>query len=447
MHHMQIIPLVQCLGHAYNVLIHEQYASYREVPATYQQYCPTHPKLADLYMEFVDEYLERFPGIRQWHMGGDESQQLGLCTRCKAKAEQFGKSGLYVDHISEIARRLRDLGLTPMLWSDMLETYPEELARLPRDIKIVYWNYDMANWNRPYASAVLRRPGFQVIGAPAVRWGSAHTELSVNYQGVLRAIDTFVRRMHGEGSSEFIVTSWTKGSPHENAHYGFAYAADACWNAAASGKEFGRRYAKLVFGTDLESICNVYELLSLKVPYAEGMSWHEWNHLNRFDLSGFRFPEKWKRYTSPDKEPQVLEQLRSALEASKKATAILEQATPQCTRGKRQLQLLLSSTQCIKAKAQFALALHVGRRLSNPTADRNAVSKWLGEQPAILSDWHEAKKIHRDTLAVSGFAPAVEFLNELMFEPAEYEALVEMGSRLASRSDSGRFSPYNVVGL
>jgi len=435
-HHLQIIPMVQCLGHAYNVLIHEQYASYREVAGTYQQYCPSNPKFADLYMEFVDEYLERFPGIRQWHIGGDESQQIGLCPRCKSKVEKVGRSRLYVDHVTEIARRLRERGLVPLIWSDMLETHPEDLPRLPKDIKIVYWNYDMANWNRPYAAAMLRQPGFKVIGAPAVRWGSSHTELSVNYQGVLRAIETFIRRMHSEGSSDFIVTSWTKGSPHENAHYGFAYAADACWNVAGSGKEFNKRYAKLVFGTDHESICNVYELLSLKVPYAEGMSWHEWNHLNRFDLSGFRFPEKWKRYTSPEKEPQALEQLRSALEASKKARAILDRVTPQCVRGKRQLQLLLTSAQCIQAKAQVALALHSGRRFGDPATNRDAISRWLSEQPAILAAWREAKKVHRDTLAVSGFAPAVEFLNELMFEPIEYDTLAEMGRHLASGAES-----------
>jgi hypothetical protein len=253
--------------------------------------------------------------------------------------------------------------------------------------------------------------------------------------------------MHSEGSSEFIVTSWTKGSPHENAHYGFGSAADSCWNAAGSGKEFNKRYAKLVFDTDHESICSVYELLSLKVPYAEGMSWHEWNHLNRFDLSGFRFPEKWKRFTSPDKEPQALEQLRSALEASKKAKAILEQIMPECQRGRRQLQLLLTSAQCIQAKAQLALALHAGRKFSSPTRNRSDVSRWLGEQAAILSAWREAKKAHQKVLAPSGFAPSVEFLNELMFEPAEYDALAQMGRQLASKSQSEQVSPTKVFQL
>ena len=176
----------------------------------------------------------------------------------------------------------------------------------------------------------------------------------------------------------------------------------------------------------------------MKVLYAEGMSWHEWNHLYRFDLSGFRFPEKWKRYTSPEEEPQALDQLRSALEASKKARAILDQVTPQCPRGKRQLQLLLNTAQCIRAKAQFALALHTGHKFSNLTANQDAISRWLGEQPQILAAWREAQRVHWDTLVVSGFAPAVKFLNELMFEPIEYDALAEMGRHLASKLESGQ---------
>ena len=84
-HRMEIVPMVQCLGHAYNVLFHDEYSAYREVPGTFQQYCPLNPDLPKLYMQFVDEYLEMFPGVRQWHMGGDESRQLGRCPRCGRK--------------------------------------------------------------------------------------------------------------------------------------------------------------------------------------------------------------------------------------------------------------------------------------------------------------------------------------------------------------------------
>ena len=102
---MEIIPLVQCLGHAYEVLRHDQYAPYRELATHTQQYCPTNPRVIDLYLEFVDEYLAAFPGIKTFHLGGDESRMLGRCPHCAKKVAELGVSRLYVDHVGEVARR------------------------------------------------------------------------------------------------------------------------------------------------------------------------------------------------------------------------------------------------------------------------------------------------------------------------------------------------------
>ena len=429
---MQIIPMVQCLGHAYNVLIHDEYAEYREVPGTYQQYCPTHPKIGDLYMQFVDEYLDIFPGIRQWHIGGDESRQLGQCARCTAKVEKQGKSKLYVDHVAEIARRVHERGLTPLLWSDMLESHPEATADVPGYVKIVYWNYDLPKWPRPYAAEAFRKRGFPVVGSPGVRFGSAGTELSVYYPGALRGIETLVPRMHAEGHKEFIVTNWMKGSPHENTHYGFAYAADLCWNASGSRADFQKRYAGLAFLLPDGLIGEVYDMLSLPLPYAEPVQDHMPDRLNRFDLSGLRFPAKWKAYTKPEREPEVIGQLEAGLAAGKKAGALLDRLSPQATGGKRQLDLLRLSAQCIQAKARLALALHAGRKLESGVKDRPAIDSWRSGQPQILAAWREAKRKHRDMLMTTGFAPSIEFLSELMFEPAEAEFLESMIHRLSA---------------
>lgn len=429
-HGMEIVPLVQCLGHAYNVLIHERYAGYREVPGTFQQYCPTNPKVADLYMEFVDEYLELFPGLRRWHLGGDESRQLAQCPRCKEKAAREGLSRLYVDHVAEIARRVKQRGLTPLLWSDMLEHHPEALSLIPSSVQIVYWNYDMPRWPRPYLAELFRKQGFPVICAPAVRFGSSGTELSVFYPEALRGLETLIGRMLREGDSEVMVTNWMKGSPHENTHYGFAYAADLCWDASLSRSNFQDRYAALFFGLPDRAVTEVYETLSLKLPYAEPVQNHMPDRLNRFDLSGLRFPEKWKRYTSPDQEPAVLRQIEEALAGAASAGRTLRALAPKAVRGKRQLDLLLLSAECIQAKARLARALHAGRALESGARDQAAVAAWLAGQPAILAAWRQAKRRHRELLLSSGFAPSIDFLNDLMFEPAEADFFVEMARRL-----------------
>jgi hypothetical protein len=422
---MEIVPLVQCLGHAYNVLIHDEYSSYREAPGTYQQYCPLSSDLPKLYMEFVDEYLELFPGLRQWHMGGDESRQLAVCQRCKEKAAKQGLSRLYVDHIAEIARRLHEKGLVPMVWSDMMEHYPDALSSLPDYVKIVYWNYDLPKWPRPYAADLFRRKGFQVAGAPGVRFGSSGTELSVYYPDALRGLEALIPRMQREGTSEMLVTNWMKGSPHENTHYGFAYAAELCWNASTTREDFQTRYAAVTFGARDASLCRVYDILSLPLPYAEPVQNHMPDRLNRFDLSGLRFPDKWKRYTNPEREPAVIKQLEAGVAAGAGAAKMLRSLAPQCTRGRRQLDLLAMSAQAIQAKAEFGLALHEARRIEQ-SGDKAALKRWRANLPRIRAAWREAEKRHRELLEPAGFAPSVAFLNELMFEPAEYEFLSTM---------------------
>jgi hypothetical protein len=437
-HHMEIIPLVQCLGHAYNVLAHNRYAEYRELPDMTQQYCPTNPKVADLYMDFVEDYMETFPEIKQWHLGGDESRMLGNCPRCKAKQEKLGVSRLYVDHVGEITRRVTDRGLTPLLWSDMLEHHPEAMELLPDNLKIVYWNYDFPTWPRPYAAPMFMEKGFQVIGATGVRFGATGTELSVYYLRALRGLEGLTWRLYADGCREMMTTNWMKGSPHESTDYGMVYGAALCWNQSISRADFQKRYARLTFGSADPRICLLYETLSLWLPYAEPVLRHQAHRLDRFNLSGLRFGQKWEMYTNPAKEPEVLEQLHAGLAAADETLAWLEQLRTGCTRGRRQFEMLELSAQCIKAKAQLGIALHEGRRLENKTLNNEAVLRWCSKQPAILGAWRAAKEKHQKLLTETGFKPCIDFLSELMFEPAEYDFLVKMGNRLASKIASGK---------
>jgi hypothetical protein len=373
-------------------------------------------------MEFVDEYLALFPGLKQWHMGGDESRQLALCPRCKEKAATQGISRLYIDHVAEIARRLLKRGLQPMIWSDMMEHYPDALALLPDSVKIVYWNYDPATRRRPYAAGLFRKRGLSVVGAPGVRFGSTGTELSIYYLAALRGLEALIPRMRHEGTPEFIVTNWTKGSPHENAHYGFAYAAELCWNTSTSRRQFDLAYARTTFGLKDSAVCRLYEMLSVPLPYAEPVQQHMPNRLNRLDLSGLRFPEKWKIYSSPERQPQVIEQLRKALVAATEARKLVRTLAPLRTSGRRELELLDMSAECIVAKAEFGLALHEGP------------SRWRAELPRIQAAWQAAKKRHVEMLEPAGFSPCIQFLNDLMFEPAEYEFLERIARRSATPS-------------
>lgn len=439
LHHIEIIPLVQCLGHAYNVLVHDEYAYFRELPDHIQQYCPTNPDVIKLYMQFVDEYLAVFPGTRRWHVGGDESRMLGRCPRCRQKVDKDGVSKLYVDHVGAIARRLLEKGLKPMLWSDMLEHHPEAMDLLPDGLAIVYWNYDLPTWGRGYAAPLFLKRGWPVIGAVGVRFGASGTELSVHYPHALRGIESFGARFFVDGGREIIATNWMKGSPHESTDYGLAYLAAIAWNLQTSRGDFQERYARLTFGLDDPGVCLLYESLSLWLPYAEPVQNHMPDRLDRFNLSGLRFGSKWHSYSDPAREPEVLRDLHHGLVTSQHALDILEQMRPHVIRNKRAFMMLAMSATCIRAKAQLSLLTHEGHRLSrDEKLDMAALARWLDAVPSAVEDWDRAKELHHALLSESGFPPCVSFLSELMFEPAELEFLRKITMKLTQEFQTRR---------
>lgn len=445
-HRLRVIPMVQCLGHAYNVLEHERYAAYRELPGTCQQYCPTNPNCRDLYEEFVDEYLDVFHGVTRWHIGGDEARQLGQCPRCRQKVERDGIARLYVEHINDVARRIHDRGVTPIVWGDMLEkTATDHVEEMPEYLQFAYWNYDYPNWPRPYAIPQLSRAGHRVIAAPAVRWGAAGNELALHYPPSMRGIETLLARAHQDGCRELLLTNWTKGSPHELADFGFAYGADVGWSVNTDREQFQRRYAKLTFGLDDSAVCGVFDDLSLWLPYAEPVQNHQEDELNRLDVSGFRFREKLKHYTDPDHEPEALAQLEAGRAGAWKARATLECARRHSRRGQRLMDVMALSADCIDAKARLALGIHLGHYLTESVVDdTEVVLRWCSDFPAVVGRWRACRDRHRAMLAEDGFEPAVRRLNDMMFEPAELEHLQALGITVAGLIEPG-LSPAAVA--
>lgn len=444
LYHMEIIPFIQCLGHAYEVLRHEEYTPYRELSEQTQQYCPTNPRVVDLYMEFVDEWLRYFPDVKRWHIGADECRQLGQCPRCAAKLKQQGVSRLYVDHIAQVAERLHQKGITPLAWGDMLEHHPEALSALPRYLTLVYWNYRMPNFPRPYPVGKWLDAGFDIINACGIRFGAHGTELSVYYPIAARGIQNLIPRTYKDGLDQVLVCNWMKGSPHENTDFGYAMAADLCWDTSVTTADFENRYAAVTFGLNSSRICRAYYLLSLWLPYAEPVQNHMVDRLDRLNVSGLKFPEKWSTYTTAKKQPQVLADLKHAQEAAHKTLQLLHRIAPHCTRGQRQIDLLQMSAECINAKAQFALMLHEGFDLEQHKVSTEKFLNWCSRQPIVLRRWQNAQAKHLYLLSQSGFQPVVKLTNEMMFEKAEYDSLVEMGNRLAHKIVPGK-TPEQVA--
>lgn len=141
---LDVIPLIQTIGHLQWLLKHEEYAYLKEGERI-SELCPLKPESHELMLRFIDECAARHPESRFIHLGADEAWTLGTCRECagKARNDPRGKLGLYVDYVAPLCRHALSKGLTPIIWGDMF--YREDnfslLEEFPAETVCVDWQY------------------------------------------------------------------------------------------------------------------------------------------------------------------------------------------------------------------------------------------------------------------------------------------------------------------
>ncbi len=168
---LEMIPLVQCLGHMETVLRHEEYAALRELPETIDLLNPLAKGAAALVQRMIEDVLALMPNVTRFHLGGDEAWQFGSNPETRQFIEKHGKSALYLHHIDPLLRHLKQRNIRPMLWHDMMiEWDPAALRQLGQQADLVVWGYqgDPATADKHYNLRYVRR--FAEAGMPL--WGA-----------------------------------------------------------------------------------------------------------------------------------------------------------------------------------------------------------------------------------------------------------------------------------
>lgn len=143
---IEVIPLVQSLGHAEYVLRHPAYSHVAESRLSCQQYCASSNATLALFRDFVEEIAAIHPS-KYIHVGGDEAGHLGECVKCASLVRKKGRMGLYFDYICKICEYILSIGKTPMIWDDMLcrNFRVDLLKRLPAGTVVVPWLYGIGS--------------------------------------------------------------------------------------------------------------------------------------------------------------------------------------------------------------------------------------------------------------------------------------------------------------
>ncbi|MGI6542055.1 MAG: family 20 glycosylhydrolase [Limnochordia bacterium] len=139
---IDIIPLVQCLGHLETPLKFPEYAHLREVPDRPDVLNPLAEGARDLVMRMVDDVLALMPDIKYLHLGGDEAWTFGTHPDTKAYIEAHGKGALYMHHVEPILDHLSAQGIRPILWHDMMTHWDDaSLDHLKGKADLCVWGY------------------------------------------------------------------------------------------------------------------------------------------------------------------------------------------------------------------------------------------------------------------------------------------------------------------
>ncbi len=140
---LKLIPLVQCLGHMETPLNLPEYAHLREVPDSCSDLNPLANGARQLIQAMVDDVLTLMPGVKHFHLGGDESWAFATHPDTRAYAEQHGKDRLYLQHVEPLLDNLNAQDIRPLLWHDMMIQWDDAaLKAMGAKADIVVWGYE-----------------------------------------------------------------------------------------------------------------------------------------------------------------------------------------------------------------------------------------------------------------------------------------------------------------
>ncbi len=166
-HHIEVIPLIQTLGHAEWLYANNQNLDLLEIPPQQSNaryvYNPLNPRVYEVLFPILDEAVKLFRP-RYLHIGHDEVRNV-VPFPFSAEGKRLGFGELFVRDTLAIHEFLKGRGVGTMMWGDVLLTneFAREIERLPREIVMVDWQYQEAS--RYPSLGRFKQWGFPTIAA------------------------------------------------------------------------------------------------------------------------------------------------------------------------------------------------------------------------------------------------------------------------------------------
>ena len=279
-YHVEMIPIFETLGHWENILAIPQYVGYAEFPGAHTVNV-SDEAVYGLLNEMIGELAEAFSS--PWfNMAADESWDVGLGAN-KARVAASDLATVHAEHYKRVFDILAAHKKKPMMYGDIILKNPTILEKIPHNVVMVDWHYDVQS---TYPSPeVFKAAGFPFVVSPAV-WN--FTGPFPNYINSFVNIENLNRDGFENGSIGLLTSTWNDYGGEELRelnYYGYAWTAECAWRPMKPDlQKFNEKFFSAFFGSEAvaASAQAAYAILS------DPLNLVNWNDLWRHPMLPLR---------------------------------------------------------------------------------------------------------------------------------------------------------------
>ncbi len=259
LHHVELIPNLQTLGHMERVLVQARYEELAETDARWTL-APAHPETYPLLADLFDELLPNFRS-RSVHINCDEPWDLGRGQSEALATSLGGPPGLLVHHVDTVARTLRERhGCDDVLmWADFVHSHPERIDAFdPRMVFCDWWYEGECDYERVARFAEAGRR-FWVCGGTC-SWNALFPRMDA----ALETISAWADAGRRHGAEGLLLTEWGDFGHYNllgNSWFSLAWTAQEAWTGPSPPEVFDRAFGAFLLDDASPRAARVYRAL------------------------------------------------------------------------------------------------------------------------------------------------------------------------------------------
>jgi hypothetical protein len=257
---VDLAPIYTSFGHQDDLLLLPDYFDMGEFYGS-QCYNITDPRIYEMMESHYNDLAENFSS-KTFHMGCDESFDLGLY-RSREYLDKVGKGQALFKHYIKMYEMAKKYGKEKViLYHDIAFHYEEELRKAPRDLILMYWEYNPKKKFKALDKIVAT--GLPIIVSPShLNWSRPFPDYIKSAENIINLIEYSknINRMKNESIPGIIGqmnSTWGDfaypGNLRENNIYGSILSGAASWTEEKiNSKKFLDSFSLSFYGISTKS--------------------------------------------------------------------------------------------------------------------------------------------------------------------------------------------------